>query len=88
MWRRATTYSRMPLKPPVGNRATSLADAELPDPGQDSIVSTAAVIGTLLGGLYGILRGTSVERGALLGGLAGAGTGLVLYLGALIGSVV
>lgn len=75
------------MKPAAGTIGTSLADAELPDPGSDSIISTAAVIGTLLGGAYSFFRGTSLERGALLGGLGGAGVGLVLYLAALIGGV-
>jgi hypothetical protein len=74
------------LKPHVA----LIADAELPDPGEASIVPIFGAIGTVLGGAYGFFaRGSAeeAEHTAFVGGLFGAALGLLAYLALLIAGV-
>jgi hypothetical protein len=69
----------------------ALAEAQLPDFGQISIVPAAYVIGTFLGGAYAQLSGgpfERVQRLSLLGGLFGCSIGLAIYLLLLFGGAV
>jgi hypothetical protein len=64
----------------TGPLVAIIADAQLPDPGHASIVPTAAVVGSVLGGAYGFLVGGSAEdaeRLAFAFGLLAAGAALL-----------
>ena len=70
--------------------ASLLADADLPDLGQSSIIATSAVVGTVIGGAFGLYRSGSLdeaESDAFTGGLLGGAAGIFFYLSALLGGV-
>jgi hypothetical protein len=69
-------------------RLAVIAETELPDPGQPSIVPIAFVFGTVIGGAF-LIRGSSEEARdiAFALGIAFAGIALVAYLALLIGAV-
>jgi hypothetical protein len=70
--------------------ANTLADADLPDPGQSTVIATSAVVGTVFGGTLGILRYRSIEEAqsfAFVGGVLGGATGIVIYLSVLLAGV-
>lgn len=70
--------------------ATLLADAELPDPGQASIVPTAIALGGLIGGLLGSVLKRSpeeVRHDAFRGGLYFGVAALLTYLALLVGDL-
>jgi hypothetical protein len=67
-----------------------IADAQIPDPGDPSIIAIAYVIGTVFDGALGsLIRGSSdAARDAGFGvAVALAGLALVTYLGLLIGDL-
>jgi hypothetical protein len=75
---------------PISALVAIIAEAKLPDPGQASIVPTAGVVGSVLGGAYGFLVGGSAEEAERLAfafGLLAAGAALLTYLTLLIGGV-
>lgn len=67
-----------------------IADAQIPNPGDPSIVAIAFVIGTVIGGTFGYLIKGSADEARDIGfavGVALAGAALVTYLSLLIGGV-
>jgi hypothetical protein len=88
--RRETSAQKQVVPKQTELLISTWASAEPPDIGEDSIIGTAAVVGTFLGGALWLLVTRDLEgleRAALFGGLAGAGAGLLLYLVALAGGL-
>jgi hypothetical protein len=76
--------------PKSGVSLAVIADAQLPDPGEPSIVPIAFVFGTVIGGAYGFLIRGPWDEAEGIGfavGLAFAGCALLAYLTELIEAV-